>query len=244
MQSFNELKKEFLSKFKSLDYSKNKAEKWSDFIFLSAAALKNSIKLVSPSYYCQKVEDEYLDIVKKYKRESINIFAELLSIFVLMADKKEPCDILGDIFMELELSDAWKGQFFTPSSVSDLMAQIELSDIKNRLETNRYLSFNDPACGAGSTLLACVKVFTGNNINPAKKMFVYGQDIDRTAALMCYIQLSLWNVPAIIAVGDSLKNQIRELWHTPVFAMNPTYFKDFFEKKIDTSKFLLIGEPY
>ena len=244
MKSFVDLKKDFLNTFQTLDYSKSKAVKWSDFVFLSAAALKNSVKYVSPSFYSQDIENEYLDIVKKYKKESISKFAELLALFILMADKKEPSDILGDIFMELELSDSWKGQHFTPSSISGLMAEIELSDIKNRLETSKYLSFSDPACGAGSTFLACVKVYISNNINPAKKMFVHGQDIDRTAALMCYIQLSLWNVPAIIVVGDSLKNEIRELWHTPVFAMNPNYFKAFFERKIDTSKFILVGEPY
>jgi hypothetical protein len=40
-------------------------------------------------------------------------------------------------------------------------------------------------------------------------------DVDRNAALMCYTQLSLWNVPAEIIVGNTLSWEIREVWYTP-----------------------------
>jgi hypothetical protein len=32
---------------------------------------------------------------------------------------------------------------------------------------------------------------------------------------MCYTQLSLWNVPAEIIVGNTLSWEIREVWYTP-----------------------------
>jgi hypothetical protein len=31
---------------------------------------------------------------------------------------------------------------------------------------------------------------------------------------MCYIQLSLWGVPAVIVVGNTLMNEQREVFHT------------------------------
>ena len=39
--------------------------------------------------------------------------------------------------------------------------------------------------------------------------------MERLAALMCYIQLSLWNVPAEVIVGNTLSWEIREVWYTP-----------------------------
>jgi hypothetical protein len=41
-----------------------------------------------------------------------------------------------------------------------------------------------------------------------------GTDIDRLVALMCYVQLSLWNVPGRVFVGDSLTLKMREMWIT------------------------------
>jgi len=49
---------------------------------------------------------------------------------------------------------------------------------------------------------------------------VQATDIDRTTALMCYIQLSLWGVPAQVIVGNTLTNEVREVFYTPVYYIN------------------------
>lgn len=36
-------------------------------------------------------------------------------------------DVLGEVYMELELGNKWKGQFFTPYHVSQAMASVTLS---------------------------------------------------------------------------------------------------------------------
>lgn len=46
------------------------------------------------------------------------------------------------------------------------------------------------------------------------RLWVHAQDVDRTAALMCYIQFSLWGVPAVVVVGNTLANEQREVFHT------------------------------
>jgi len=51
--------------------------------------------------------------------------------------------------------------------------------------------------------------------NPAQAMWARCQDIDRLAALMCFIQLALWNIPAVVIVGDTLANEEREVFYTP-----------------------------
>jgi hypothetical protein len=36
---------------------------------------------------------------------------------------------------------------------------------------------------------------------------------------MCFIQLSLWNIPAAVIVGDTLANEVRECFYTPAHRM-------------------------
>ncbi|WP_272401393.1 N-6 DNA methylase [Acinetobacter baumannii] len=243
--SYSKLLDDFKSSFKLLDYSKTTYQKWSDFVFLASAALRNSVKNINPFYYSQSIEDEYLNIINQYAKPDQTRICELLGIFILLAESAEPKDILGEIFMDLGLSDSWKGQFFTPNSLSQMMAKMKLFNLKNVIEKEGFITVSDPACGAGSTLMAVVNEFIEKGIDPAKHLFVHAQDIDRTAALMCFIQLTLWNVPAIVIVGDTLKNTVREEWFTPSYIFNSFRFK---EKKskvyVDERNFILIGEPY
>ena len=51
--------------------------------------------------------------------------------------------------------------------------------------------------------------------NPAEKLWVQAIDIDRLAGLMCYLQLSLWNVPAQVIIGNTITMNFREIYYTP-----------------------------
>lgn len=64
-------------------------------------------------------------------------------------------------------------------------------------------------------------------------MDVLAVDVDRTAALMAYIQLSLWNVPATVVVGNSLTLEEREVWLTPA-KVNPIFKSGFSQEKMRT----------
>lgn len=76
-------------------------------------------------------------------------------------------------------------------------------------------SSSEPACGAGGMILAYVKEMLNQKINPVHHLWVQAVDIDRMVALMCYIQLSLWGVPAQIIVGNTLTLEHREQFFTP-----------------------------
>jgi hypothetical protein len=64
-------------------------------------------------------------------------------------------------------------------------------------------------------VLAFVKVMLSHGHDPSKRIWVQCQDVDRTAALMCYLQLSLWHVPAVVIVGNTLALEVREAFYTP-----------------------------
>ncbi len=76
---------------------------------------------------------------------------------------------------------------------------------------------SEPACGAGGMVLAFVKESINQKLDPARTFWVQCIDVDRTVALMCYIQLSLWNIPAQIIVGNTLSLEFREQFYTPAY---------------------------
>ena len=117
--------------------------------------------------------------------------------------------------MELEIANNDAGQFFTPPELSELMGQMTFAQELDKLETQDFITAGEPAAGAGGMILALVKVMITAGHNPAEKLWVQAIDVDRMAALMCYIQLSLWNVPAEVIVGNTLSWDIREVWYTP-----------------------------
>jgi hypothetical protein len=97
-----------------------------------------------------------------------------------------------------------------------MMARMTVApDLVRKLEHQPFITAGEPACGAGGMILALVKVMTEAGYDPARKLWVQAIDVERMAALMCYIQLSLWNVPAEVIVGNTLSWEIREVWYTP-----------------------------
>jgi hypothetical protein len=59
--------------------------------------------------------------------------------------------------------------------------------------------------------------------------------VDRIAALMCYIQLPLWNIPAQVYVGNTLTLEFRERFFTPAHYLYGQREKLLFEKVADLS---------
>jgi hypothetical protein len=66
-------------------------------------------------------------------------------------------------------------------------------------------------------VLAFAKEMIEQGYNPATKLWVQCIDIDRVASMMCYIQLSLWNIPAQVIVGNTLTREYREVLYTPAY---------------------------
>lgn len=198
---------EFVRAFNGIAKHRHRYEVFRDFVTMSAISLHNAIRK------SESLESEYMDIVKRYSQDEAIEISRLLGRLVLLLEVA-PCDILGQLYMELDLGNTNAGQFFTPPEVSELMARISYGEVLKNLN-KPFVTVCEPACGAGGMVLAFVKVMLSHGLNPAKRVWVQAQDIDRTAALMCYIQLSLWNIPARIVVGNTLSLEEREVFYTP-----------------------------
>ena len=221
----------FISLFNSIARHKHRYSVFTDFVFMSAIAFHNAI--------CKNeaLEKEYLEIVGKYSKAEVNSFCELLGNFIVLMDA-EPRDILGSLYMELELGNTNNGQFFTPHEISLLMAKIVYGDVLEGMKDSSkpFITVSEPACGAGGMVLAFANEMRKQKVNPAEKMFVQCTDIDRVAGFMCYLQLSLWHIPAQVIIGNTLTMEWREIYYTPA------YYLGQWETRLRVRRFMEIFE--
>ena len=154
-----------------------------------------------------------------------------------MAEENPFRDLLGDLYMQLNMGSDALGQFFTPYSVSQFMAQCSMSidEIRSKIEQDGYVTISEPAVGGGANIIAFCEYMLKNDINYQDSCVIVCQDLSRLTAMMCYVVLSLLGCSAVIKVGDTLCDPFTdyqselakgsELWTTPMFHLNNCYFK-------------------
>ncbi len=161
--------------------------------------------------------------------EDIERFPKMFALTVDALEQNPYQDFWGDLFKRFELSNTWKDQFFTPHSICQAISAITAGGLTAQLEDKPWISVNDPACGAGALLIAFAQECRRQKVDYQQSVLFVAQDIDRTAALMCFIQLSLLGCVGYVVVGDSLltptvgpsvllpvKQDGQEIWYTPM----------------------------
>lgn len=184
---------------------------WQEWVEMVALSLRNSCDL----HGREEREARYLALAGRYSAEQMGRFAGALGALVQSFETLGYADVLGDTYGQLELTNEGRGQFFTPYSVSRMMAQIALQDVADGVAEKGYITINDPACGGGAMLIAAAEVLKDAGVNYQQQMHATGQDIDPTAVHMTYIQLSLLHVPAMVIQGDTLRQTCVDVWYTP-----------------------------
>jgi type I restriction-modification system DNA methylase subunit len=188
---------------------------WSDFVEASAISISNRVDLRQHDAR----EARYLQIVGAYKQDQVHKLAHAFGALALSLEE-EPADVLGSVFMELELGNRWKGQFFTPFHLCRLMAAMQMGDgVDAEIAAKGYITVNDPCVGGGAMPLAFAAELRAAGHDPARRLHVTAQDVDTTAVHMAYVQLSLMGVPAVVILGNSLAVEEREHWYTPAHAL-------------------------
>ena len=217
---------EFQKLFSTLCGSRSDWQVWSDFITMSATAISNACDREGPTH--DDREKQYMELARGYTKDEVDTLARLLSIVVLALEDNPRQDFLGEVFQGLGLNSHWKGQFFTPYHMCEFMAEITLGGVEAEIERKGWIGINDPACGAGALLIGARNVMMKRNLPRTGALFA-AQDIDRTAALMCYIQLGLLGCAGYVIVGDSLlhpptghplcpdPNPELDVWYLPMF---------------------------
>jgi len=196
----------FSKAFSPLGERHQRWQVWADFVVASSISLASMFDPRDTEKYKAR-EAEFMSIMKRYDEAERRVFSELLQIMLQALEDEPEQDFLGEMFMMLELSNHWKGQFFTPYSVCRMMAEITMQDVAAHIERKGWVGICDPACGAGALLVAARNYMQANPcghlLGHQQTLFV-AQDVDRVAALMCYLQLSLLGCAGYVVVGNSI----------------------------------------
>ena len=189
-----------------------------DFLGMAAISISNSVDLLHRS----KREVEYMEIVGRYEHEDVNLFPQMMAHLVeeLERHAESPHDVLGQIFHELELHNKYKGQFFTPQHICDFMGMVSLHENDPDIAKKGFVGLAEPCCGSGAMILGFAKAMYRNGYDFHRQMVVKATDIDIKCVHMCYLQLSLYGIPAVIIHGNSLAFEEWSRWYTPVYILD------------------------
>lgn len=134
----------------------------------------------------------------------------------------ESQDVIGDVYeylIDSFASDAGKkaGEFYTPSKVSTLLAELVAPKPGSRIA--------DPTCGSGSLLIKVAKQVGSNNFA------IYGQEINRSTYALARMNMFLHGFDdAVIRWGDTLNNPLLlendRLMKFDVVVANPPFSLD------------------
>lgn len=152
--------------------------------------------------------DKYLEVAKRYKPDHIREYYPPLCRALFAAYDQGVtaegawCDPLGAYFQEIASNrdKSWKGQFFTPPSLCNMMAQLTLQGNPPQRE-QRVL---DPACGSGRMQIA----FDRNN-PPHSNHFYVGVDIDARCIRIAAINFYFHGMRGAVICGNSLSLETR-----------------------------------
>lgn len=191
-----------------------------DFVEIMALTYRNSFDRSGRDAR----ERRYLEIVKKYSREDLDRFGHAIALVTLEMDQ-EPADVLGRLYMELDLGNERLGQFYTPYDVAKLIAGMVSDELADKIARDGTAEAYEPACGAGAFLIALTQDLRGRGINYQQTLFVTAEDIAPQAVYMTYVHLTLLHVPAIVHHRDTLTQETFASWPTLAYALNGWRFR-------------------
>ena len=165
--------KEFLDVFNRLCYSRSSWQVWADLISAIACTLSN-VTDRTPKHF-EAREKEYAQCIERLG--SVETPAEILHIIVMALENEPEQDFLGKMYMNLNLGNHWKGQFFTPYNVCKMMSQMTVGNVDRQIEEQGYISICDPACGAGATLIAAANTLKRSKYNFQNHVLFVGQEM-------------------------------------------------------------------
>lgn len=197
---------------------------FTDFVELGALTVANSTDHNKATW--EKREKQYLETIGKYSPEEQKLFPEMFADLVLALEyeltwSNAPVDVLGAVFHGLELHNKYNGQFFTPQHICDMMGAIALGDTdKAEIDKRGYLSVCEPCCGSGAMVLGFAKAMMDAELNYCSQLVVCATDIDLKCVYMCFLQLSLYGIPAVVIHGNTLTLEEWSHWFTPIYILH------------------------
>ena len=179
---------------------------FSDFCRMSACAVAAGSR-----------EEEYFEVIKPYSQEELGGFSKALGLLVAKMEEHPFDDVLGTYYAEIasKSSQQDRGEFYTPPHVCELMARMTF-DPNSIIAEGKPVTINEPCCGSGGMVLSLAKQLTpmvldGEESHVDLLRFTC-QDINPIGVDMCFINTSLWGIPAVMIWGDTLRMTVNKAW--------------------------------
>src|SRR5471032_2979351 len=179
--------KELVKLIQQMSHRHHTLDVFSDFVELSALSISNAIDKTQ----FEARERRYPEIIAKYTPEEVQAFPKMLAELVMSFEDETATgsvsDVLGAIYMMLDLGNDRSGQFFTPAEISKLMARLLVgggSDVRER----GFLRLNEPACGAGGMVIAYADALQSAGLNYQDSMHAICVDVDVRCVHMTYLR--------------------------------------------------------
>ena len=221
IDGISELKKSITA----LGYKHSIWQVFEDFVILSACSVSNAVDFL----HREEREKVYLDTIKKYTKKEVEEFPKMFALLVEALEQelsvRGSSDVLGRLYHDLELHNKWRGQFFTPQSIADMMAEMSISDHDADIKQRGYITVCEPCCGSGVMILGIAKALLKSHYSPSQNLVVTAVDLDLKCTCMAYIQLSLYGIPAVIEHADTLACKVFSRWYTPVYILDGWLFR-------------------
>lgn len=184
----------------------------------------------------KEYKEQYNNLMKKYTESEQQQIKELaLKLAELYNKQSEPVDLMTELFGELGLGNKHTGQFFTPTHISDLMAKINGID-ESLIKEKGYITLNEPTSGAGGMILAFARELQAKGYNPSENLYVEAWDIDIFCTYMTYLQLAMYDIPAVVVNGDTLALKEHFTLYTPQYWRGLWNLKTFLSTKEDETE--------
>jgi len=222
----NEQQKEIIKLFNNLQGRHSLWKLWGDFVVMLACSISNAVDVE----HRQEREEMFKTISSAYTEKELDSFATIYARLVDAYERDPDQDLLGELYMGLELGNDRNGQFFTPYDVCRCMAEINIGNADALLADKGWIAVNDSAVGAGALLIAFANTCKRKNINYQMSVLFTAQELDFTTACMCYIQLSILGCPGYVYVGNTITDPCvsldgralipkpsKKLWYTPMY---------------------------
>ncbi len=209
-----DLRKQFIKAFDRLAHHRERHDVLADFLEMAVCAIRKTT--LPPGLAAEALEDQYMSVVKRNTVEDVRAMPELLGIATL-AVQDGGCDFLGQVVVDLELSNDHMGQFFTPYDVSRMMAEMILGDAGEAMKERGFITLAEPASGAGGMIIAAADVLEKQGFDIGRQLYVDATDLSPMCFRMTYLQASLRGIPATVRRGNSLSLEMFDRAVTPAF---------------------------
>lgn len=238
--SSDERVKEFAKILNDVSHGRRIDEIWSDWVTMLAISINASVEKDN-----EDRQNLYKSICIKYSKDELMKLAKATARYMELVDEFPYDDLLGDMYMRLEMGSAVTGQFFTPYHLAQLTAKLGIDTAIEAIERDGWASLNDPACGGGALLVAGAEELYRRGINYQQCCIFVGNELNMTTAMSAYVQLSMLGCPGYIVIGDTLRapstgnvlygEQGERVWYTPMWFDDTWKLRrlcGFFEKMI------------